>query len=148
MWEINNLAQFLSFLYSVVLGTIYALVYDVFKSVRIKISCSVAGIFFQDIIYSLLCAVGCYVFLIAVAAGEVRAFVLFGIAVGFIVWRLTLSGISVFIFSKIIGLLYIAYSKFTGLLNGFFGLVERLSRNLFKKVAKKLKLLRKPLKKA
>ena len=53
--------------------------------------CGTFTVFLQDIIFSLLSAFVTFNFLLSVTSGEVRAFVLFGIVIGFIIIRFTVS---------------------------------------------------------
>ena len=68
MWEIDNLSQLLGFLYSVVLGIIFCLVYDVLRAFRAEIKFGTAAVFAADILYSVFCAVTCFCFMTLRAA--------------------------------------------------------------------------------
>ena len=105
MWEIDNALQLLSVVRSVALGILFSLIYDVLRALRRVKSYGEAAVFIQDIVYSVTIAFITYTFLLSVTNGEVRAFVIISIALGFLVSRFTVSYLffkaCVFIISKL-----------------------------------------------
>ncbi len=91
MWEINNTSQILSFLYSVGFGCLCCAVYDMFRMLRRVGKPGAVAVFVQDIVYALLCAFFCFCFLLSVTGGKLRFYVFAGMALGFLLFRLTLS---------------------------------------------------------
>ncbi len=117
MWEINNSFQVLSFIRSVGLGIIFALIYDILRSFRSVKENSVWQIFFQDVTYSLICAFTTFTFLLCVTNGEIRGFTLIGIFMGFFISRVTFS------------LLWFRFLKFV--FGWFFRLFDVISRRFY-----------------
>ena len=140
MWEINNLSQLTAFLYSAVLGCGYCILYDVFRAVRKVYMSSAFSIFWQDIVFSLLCAFSCFCFLLTVTNGELRMYVIFGICLGFALCRLTVSRVLFFILRNILGLLKRFFSGVGAFLSSVFLKTENFLKkqaNTFKKLLKK-----------
>ena len=91
MWEINNASQLIAFLTSLAVGCVFCLIYDIFRAIRKSFNRTRYAVFFEDILYSLICGVIGFLFLLAAAGGEIRAFALVGMGVGFFICRFTLS---------------------------------------------------------
>ena len=84
MWEISNTSQAVSFLYSIILGILYALFYDIFRAVRIVKPQTAFSVFLQDLFYFFITAIVTFIYLLALTNGEIRAYVLVGILIGFL----------------------------------------------------------------
>ena len=136
MWEIDNLSQLLGFLYSAVLGGIYCIVYDCLRALRKEIKFGTAAVFVSDILYSLICAVTCFCFLLAVTGGQPRGYVFAGAAVGFLVARLTASPIAVLVFCKALRAVCFVFKWISALLSRFFTRITAQTERLGKKVKK------------
>lgn len=91
MWEISNSLQLLSFARSLGLGAFLCLAYDILRAVRRARESDTLTVFLQDIVFSLFSSFVTFNFLLSVTGGDVRAFVLFGLALGFALTRLTVS---------------------------------------------------------
>lgn len=91
MWEISSYSQWMCFLYSVFLGCGICLFYDVLRIDRAIFKRSNLTVFFEDIFFWVIFAFCVYSFLIIFANGQIRAFILFGVFLGFILFRLTVS---------------------------------------------------------
>lgn len=87
MWEIHNNLQILGFLYSFVLGIIYAVIYDLFRTARIIKPHKNLTVFFEDVIFFSVISVATFIFLLSITNGEIRAYILFGIIFGFILFN-------------------------------------------------------------
>ena len=116
MWEIDNLSQLIGFLYSAALGGFYCVAYDILRALRREINLGTAAVFASDILYSVLCAITCFCLLLSVTGGEPRAFVFAGAAVGFVIIRLTVSRVLVFVFSKMLKAGRFVFDRFSSLL--------------------------------
>ena len=81
MWEINNASQLIAFLTSLAVGCVFCLIYDIFRAIRKSFNRTRYAVFFEDILYSLICGVIGFLFLLAAAGGEIRAFALVGMGV-------------------------------------------------------------------
>lgn len=91
MWEISSYSQWMFFLYSLILGFIISLFYDVLRIDRAIFKRSNLTVFFEDILFWIITAFSVYSFLIIFSNGQIRAFILFGISLGFIICRFTIS---------------------------------------------------------
>ena len=136
MWEIDNFSQLTGVLYSAAVGAIYSFVYDIFRAARKTLRHSAALVFFEDIVFSFICAVSCFCFLLAISGGEMRGYVFFGILCGFTLFRVTASRFSLFIFQKLFCLLHFLTLKNRLFLSKVFMLNERLFCFLSKKMKK------------
>lgn len=123
MWEIDNLSQLIGFLYSAVLGGVYCLTYDILRALRAEIKFGTAAVFVTDILYSILCAITCFCFLLSVTGGEPRAFVFAGAAVGFVILRLTVSRVLVLVFSKMLKAARFVFNWISSLFGRFFAVI-------------------------
>ena len=147
MWEINSNFQILSFFYSLVLGGIYSLIYDIFKSFRLSFKFSVFWILLSDIFYFSFISIITFCFLLATTGGEVRLFILLGCITGFFIIRATLSKIFVTllttllrVISKIFNYISINTIRISDYISSCFS-------SFFKKVSIFLKNIKNTLKK-
>ena len=136
MWEIDNLAQLLGFLYSAVLGGIYCILYDCLRALRKEIKFGTAAVFVSDVLYSIICAVTCFCFLLAVTGGQPRGFVFAGAAVGFLITRLTVSRILFFAFSKVLRGMRFIFKWISVIFSRFFTAISAPTERFGKKVKK------------
>ncbi len=118
MWEINNGLQALSFLYSIIIGGIFSLIYDVLRSVRKCREFSCFEIFIQDILYFVIITPTTFLFLLATNNGEIRAYAIIGIIFGFCLLRFTFS----FIFLKVLCFIFTT----------FFWCIGNISRSVYR----------------
>lgn len=123
MWEIDNLSQLIGFLYSAALGGFYCVAYDILRALRSEIKLGTAAVFATDILYSVLCAITCFCFLLSVTGGEPRAFVFAGAAVGFVILRLTVSRVLVLVFSKMVKAARFVFNWISSLFGRFFAVI-------------------------
>ena len=91
MWEIDNISQLIAFLLSLAVGCVFCLIYDIFRAVRKSFKRNAAAVFFEDILYSFICGVIGFCFLLGTTGGDMRAFVFVGMGAGFFICRVTLS---------------------------------------------------------
>ena len=143
MWEINSNLQALTFLYAVLMGGMYSLIYDIFKAYRIKYKPSGIFIFFQDIIYSAIISVVSFCFFLVFVNGEIRSYILLGFLIGFVIFRLTISRIILFVFGFVFKIINLIFSY----LNCAFLFLERVFGKFFIKIEKFLKNIANRLKK-
>lgn len=143
MWEINNYLQILSFFRSVVLGVLLCVFYDIIKSLRLTFDFSSVAIFLQDIIYACVSAFVTFLFLLSVTNGEMRGYVIFGVSVGFILSRFTLSRF----FCKILKIIFSSIKMlFGGFGRWFYLKFDLLTEKIIKICKKTLKSVKKLLK--
>lgn len=105
------------FLASVAMGAVLAVAYDMVRAVRMLIRCSRAHILVSDILFFFFAGILTTLFALPFSKGDVRAFMVFGEAVGFLTYRLTLGSI----FGK------------------FYAVIARLLRQFIRKICEKLK---------
>ncbi|MEE1025389.1 MAG: spore cortex biosynthesis protein YabQ [Acutalibacteraceae bacterium] len=106
------------FLYSVFLGCGICLFYDVLRIDRAIFKRSSLTVFFEDIFFWIIFAFCVYSFLIIFANGQIRLFILFGVFLGFILFRFTISKL-IFLIVKPIKKLTKTISK------GYIKLIEK-----------------------
>ncbi len=91
MWEIDSSFQAVSFLYSVLFGVGYCLFYDLFRAFRKLYNPTAISVFFEDLIYFLIISIFTFLLLMSLSNGEIRGYILIGIAVGFLICYFTIS---------------------------------------------------------
>ncbi len=146
MWEINSALQILFFCYSICLGIIYCLFYDVLRAIRKAIKISDFSVFLQDIFYFVVIAFVTFIFLIATTNGEIRGYIIFAILIGFLVCFCTISKFFIRLLNLIFKGIFTVYRKINGIYNTIFLKTERffikifnLIKNTCKKLLKKVK---------
>jgi len=85
--------QAVVFLYSLILGAVLGMFYDVFRIIRIALKSSTASVFIQDLLYFSSSAVICFVFMMKYNFGELRGYILLGALIGFAVYYRTIGKI-------------------------------------------------------
>lgn len=83
-------AQAAYFLWSLVLGIALGMLYDLVRAARMFFRAGNVHTTVSDIIFFIFCGVTTALFALPFNKGDVRGFILFGEAVGFIAYRLTL----------------------------------------------------------
>lgn len=94
--------DFLTLLLAVLLGTALCLIYDILRALRENKRHTTAAMFIEDIIFCVVAAFCVFILQLVRSFGEMRWFIFFGLAVGFIVCRMTASRIFVKLFGFII----------------------------------------------
>ena len=117
--EIHIKEQLIIFLQSIVCGFFLGVVYEAFRTLHKIHKNSAVLMFFEDVIYAIISALITFLFIMAVNKGEIRAYILIGIAIGFLSYYQTLGRI----------------------LNKLFELVFRCVSNVVKKLFAPLKKL-------
>ena len=83
--------QLLTMLYSVVLGAILCVLYDVMRAVRGAAHHNKLAVFLEDILFWVISAILTFLFLLARTCGVFRGYVAFSMAAGFLIARSTVS---------------------------------------------------------
>ena len=91
MWEIHSAAQLLSFGIAVGFGVVVCLLYDILRAARRALRLSSLRVFAEDVVFSLIAAIGCFCLQLVFTGGAMRLYLFLGIAVGFVLCRVTLS---------------------------------------------------------
>ena len=144
MWEINNTSQAASFFYSIILGVIFALFYDFFRSYRIVKPQTSLSVFLEDILFFLLLSITTFLFLLSLTNGEIRGYVLIGILLGFMLFIFTLSKYYIIAMTAILKLIISVITLFS---KGFYLLFDEIDCFFMKIFKNTLKYLKKCLKK-
>lgn len=120
MWEISSNEQYLCFIYSMCLGAFLGLIYDFFKIDRNVFKRRKLTVVFQDILFWIISAFMFFSFSIVFSNGQIRAYLLLGSFLGFLIYRMTLSKILILIivpFKKINFIIKKQYLKLLEKLN-------------------------------
>lgn len=152
MWEISINDQMLTLLYSLCLGVILCVFYDVFKAFHKAGFDSPLQVFIGDILYCVIAAFATFLLLLSRTNGEIRGYVLVATLVGFIITRFTLSHITVFLFTKILVFItgvwqFLNYNILRFLIIGG-RYIGRFFKKIIKKMSTALKYIKKLLKSA
>ena len=124
MWEISNILQFSGFLRSLALGIILCVFYDIFSALRKAEFNSTTAVLIQDIIYFLITAPIVFLFLLATTNGQLRLYVFVGTVIGFIIFKLSLSKLLVFLLSRFFLLLKFIFSNISRVIRNFLNFSE------------------------
>lgn len=81
------------FLWSLVLGVALGMLYDVIRAARMVLRAGKIHVLISDIVFFTVCGVITSLFSLPFNKGDVRAFILFGEAVGFLTYRITLGSV-------------------------------------------------------
>ena len=93
MWEIHSTDQTVTFMLSWALGGLLCAVYDILRGWRLSLHSGIIAVFFQDTFFGIFSAVTTFLFLLARSCGEIRLYVLVGEAIGFVLFRMSFSGV-------------------------------------------------------
>ena len=144
MGTITVSGQLTTFALSMLFGILYSLLYDVFKTFHLKISNGFWPLFFSDVLYSFILLICTYSFLLIFCNGRVRAYVVFGNALGFAICRLTLSKLFikicffvVFVLKKILMYSLLPFCLLSRLCKEFYKKTNVFIKDTLKKLFKK-----------
>ena len=146
MWEISNLNQIISFLKSILLGGIFCLFFDIFRSLRRVFNFSAIWVLVQDIFVFAVLAPVTFCFLLATTNGEPRLYIFLGMITGFFAVQKALSPLFLNLMTSILKILKISAEFLSGVLCRFRDIILQFSGrvgNYLRKKAKKPKILRK-----
>ncbi|MBR0465987.1 MAG: spore cortex biosynthesis protein YabQ [Clostridia bacterium] len=101
MWEISNKGQIINLLYSLSLGGIFCLCYDFLRAFRYCFRSKTLFYFFSDLLFFALSGVVTFLLLLALTYGEIRGYVILGILLGFVLFRIIFSKITLWLFIKL-----------------------------------------------
>lgn len=140
MWELDIRLEGKCFLYSLLLGVILCLFYDLFKAARQGVKKPhISLIVLGDILFFVMSVLPVYCHLLIFTNGQVRFYVLFTILVGFYICRITISkpflvilGFVFCVFKKIFSYLLKKLKKFFYLLKKTFKKCGRRNKKLLK----------------
>lgn len=130
MWEININNQFSTLALSVCLGCILCAVYDVLRASRKAGFNSAVSVFVTDITFWVLSAFATFIFFISRTNGEIRGYVLIGEFIGFVLFRISLSRLIFWCFTKLFSFL----KKLNCLINKGFEALYRKTDTVMQKI--------------
>lgn len=146
MWEISNYNQTITFLLSLCLGGIFCALYDIIRAARKVCFNSFWAVQFTDILTWILYAFVTFVFLVARTNGEIRGYVLIGEALGFVLYRISLSKLLFPIFKFVFIKAMAVNKKNTQLISRFYIKFEALTLKIWDGAFKIFKSAKKLLK--
>lgn len=120
--------QTVYFLFSLLFGVMISSLYDLVRILRLSGFNRLWQIILTDILYFFVCAVLTSLFAMPFNRGSVRYFVLFGEAVGFIVYRFTLGELMTSVYSFFIRIIRNLIKKSLKILRVFLNKVLKLNR--------------------
>ena len=130
---------------SLCLGVILCAFYDIIRATRKAGADSFAAVFIGDIFFWLVSAFAVFLFLIATTNGEIRGYVLFFAAVGFILYRLTLGRAVFYLLQSFFIFLARVLRKTMFLSAKFCGITEKQLSRFIKAVLSRVKKLLKSI---
>lgn len=139
MWEISNLSQITGFIFSCVLGVVFCLLYDLFRAFRLVKAHKTIFVFLEDILYFSLASVITFLFLLSITNGEIRGYILFGIALGFFAANFAVSRFFLAVTTKLFCLFKRAFKGFSSSFYWLFEKIDCYSQKIFKNTFKCLK---------
>ncbi|MDP4151945.1 MAG: spore cortex biosynthesis protein YabQ [Bacillota bacterium] len=89
--ELSVANQAVVFLLSVALGFVLGFIYDIFRILRIAVRTKGIGVFIEDMLFWIICAVAVLLFLFVFTSGEVRMYTFIGTALGAVIYFMSLS---------------------------------------------------------
>ncbi len=141
MWEIDISADFTSFLLSIALGGFFSLLYDVFIAMHKTVFKSTFTVFITDIFYFLVISIITFMFCILRSFGYIRAYILFGIAIGFISLHFLISKYFSRVLEVVIKTILAVFSKLSLVLWRFVEWLMIKLKNLYFFFKKRLQIL-------
>lgn len=148
IWEINTQSQIFTFLYSLIIGSVFCVVYDFLRVGRKVRTVKSVIIFFEDVVFSVFITFFTFLLLLSREKGEIRVYVLLGEIIGFIIFRKVISPFLMRIlmfFAKIAGIVYAFIYKTINKICTFIDELLGKLREILKKVIKKPKIKKKTL---
>ena len=86
-------SQVMVFVYSLALGVLLGVTYDVFRIIRMIINSKNIAVFIQDVLYFIISGVITFLFVLGVNSGNSRFYILAGEGIGWIIYHVTLGEI-------------------------------------------------------
>lgn len=133
MWEISNNLQFFSFWFSIIVGVIFCVGYDILRALRKVKHLTDLTVFFQDVLYFIFIGFITFFVLMIFANGEIRGYIIFGIVLGFAACFLTFSKIMLKFLILCFGFIYEINLK---VVNFFNRLIDKIREFLIKNIKK------------
>lgn len=145
MWEISIQSQLMGTLYSIPAGAAFCLLYDLIRIVRRCVRPRPAVDFLLDVFYWVICAFATFSLFLVFSSGQIRWYVFFGLLVGFLLFRFTLSRWIIRLSFFLIDRLCRLFRRVGGFLRPKCRKIFAFFRKMFKKGGDLLKKLLQPL---
>lgn len=133
--------------YSILFGMLLGMIYDFFRIIRLVHSTKQKLLFFQDIVYFLICGFLTFLFLLVVNYGQSRFFIIAGELIGWCIYNLTVGKVTYIIFKFMFGvckkILQYIKSVFLKILSPIFNIVKALTLRCFPRKFKFIKEIKK-----
>ncbi len=143
MWEINAADQILTLLLSIGTGVSFSLLYDIFKAYRLTAHKGTWAVFFEDIVFSLICTFLTFCLLMLRTKGQLRMFVFLGQGAGFFAARWLLSPYTVRFLRCIFRFFAVCYKRSVTFLSNAaeksFAFFIKIFKKFYKTIKKGLK---------
>lgn len=125
------------FLYACLMGVFFGIVYDAFRVLRASLPHNNIIVFIEDIIFMLFCSLCYFMFIMELARGQLRAYILIGNLAGFAVEHYTVGNFFVKIIRVIAG--FVRKWIFKPIYKYTLGLMICAICKVFKKIAQKIR---------
>lgn len=128
------------FLEAFLLGTVIAIIYDVFREIRIKSKARIIGCAVCDLLFFIILIILFFAFIVSRSQGELRFFVVLAVTLGFILYFFTLSPYIRFILDKF----FIVLSNLKNFLLNFFHMIISKLKLLYHKIRNSISIKYRP----
>ena len=123
--ELSFAVQSAAFLYSIPLGAALGILYGILTLLRHTLSLKKGAVITLDIAFMLFCALSIFYFSLAFLEGYIRIYVIFGAALGFFIYRLTVGRLLQRILNPIL-------SWFKKIIMAIFTKIKNIAKKLLK----------------
>ena len=98
--EIDIYIQIVNFVKALLCGSLFFVLYDMFRILRTFFKSGALFVFVQDILYLLFVFIGTFIFVFAINNGALRIYILCGILCGWLLGFVTFGRVSNFVIKK------------------------------------------------
>ena len=144
LYSLSLAKQTRSFLFSLGIGFLLGLLYDVFRIFRVAFSKGKIGYFITDILYFIVFSFCTFLFLITVNEGQLRLYLIIGEVFGFLIYYFSVGVIVFRIFDRTISFIKRGFKKIKNIiLSPIIRIKRRISKIFTKNVEKQRKKMEK-----
>lgn len=127
---INVTLQSMLFLYALLLGVSFGILYDILKCIRLLTHCGQWRTVFLDLLFALVVTSTMYLFFLTAAKGEGRWNLLLAAGIGGCIYLATLSPFLCFLILRIAKSFTILFQKIGSISGGFSTRIKNLKKNM------------------
>ncbi len=135
MYSFQQSEQLKLFLLSLGAGFFLGIIYDILRTVRLSFTRSKAAIFIFDILYFLIFGLFTFLFILAVNKGEIRFYLLFGEALGAVIYYFSFGIAAIKISDKIVKGVRTFFRVLFKVISAPFRFIFRIIKKIFSKVS-------------